>query len=357
MCKRYHILRGGYSQLASIHEVAKRAGVSTATVSRVISKKGYVSEKSKKYVEDAMSELEYIPSKAARNLARRKKFNLGMFYSSRIARFLCPNEQKSRTSEFYSILFQGMMETAKNFGFTIGRIGLSTDSVIDDKKYTADGIVLIGGDISPRLIEQVKRLEKPIVLVDQYIPEMGVDCVVSNGFNGAVDAVNSLIAKGARKIIHIHGPLTHYGFKSRYEGYVEAMKSHGLFPLTYDCDDLYDEQGHAKGPEDIIHAVQRAFRQSGKPEAIFTSNDPIAYRVMEALEQMGYPIPQEIRMVGFDDLSFSATTHPPLSSVKVFQYEMGSLAVDRMRQLLYLENIHPITMSLYTKYIERKSSE
>jgi LacI family transcriptional regulator len=206
--------------------------------------------------------------------------------------------------------------------------------------------LLIGGDISVEDVTLFRENQKPFILVDQHLKGCSVDSIVSNGYDGTVSCVSHLIEKGYRKIFHIHGPLLHYGFKDRYEGYRDTMKQYGFFPRTFLCDDIKDDF-------DVL--LPQIFKHEGVPDCIFAGNDSMAKKILAYFSKSGFRVPEDIGLAGFDDAIFASTISPSLSTVKVYRYEMGDLATERIRQLLYDENIHPVKISLHTSFIKRDS--
>ena len=330
--------------MSSIVEVAKLAGVSTATVSRVLSGKGYVSDKTKKIVNQVIEELGYQPSKTASVLARRKKHRIGVVFSKRIINFEKREEKLFSGDGFYSIVYKGIKDKAEKYGFKMELFVLENLSTVNFEE--CDGFLLVGGDFTTDDIQQYKQTKKPFVLIDQHLKGYSLDSVVSNGYDGAISCIDYLIEQGYKKIYHIHGPLSHYGFKDRFDGYVDGMQMHGFFPRTFLCDDIND---------DFNIIIPQIIKHTGIPDCIFAGNDNMAKKILTYLLAEGYKVPDDIAVVGFDDMLFSSILKPALSTVKVYKYEMGDLAVDRLRQLLYDENIHPVKISLHTTFIKRES--
>ncbi len=330
--------------MSSIVEVARLAGVSTATVSRVISGKGYVSEKTKIIVNQVIEELGYKPSKTASTLARRKKHKISVVFSQRIINLEKKGSHFFESDGFYSIVYKGIKDKAEKYGIDFDIHVLERHSNSISNIY--DGFLLVGGDFTIEDIEKYKKANKPFVLIDQHLKGYSIDSVVSNGYDGAISCINYLIKNGYNKIFHIHGPLSHYGFKDRFDGYVDGMQMHGFFPRTFLCDDIND---------DFNIIIPQIIKHTGIPDCIFAGNDNMAKKIMCYLLSEGYKIPEDIALVGFDDMLFSSQLNPALSTVKVYKHEMGDLAVDRLRQLIYEENIHPVKISLHTTFIKRGS--
>lgn len=324
-------------KMTRLIDVAKLAKVSTATVSRVINNNGYVSAKVRERVIKAIEELGYQPAKAARFLAKSgQNFDVGVVADDWVLKSIT-----TVIDEFYSIVYKGIIDFSKNHRMNIHLLD------VNSWDENADGFLLVGGGITKELVKEVKKTKKPMVLVDQYLPGLKVDYVVSDGYDGAVFAVDKLIFKGMKRIVHIHGPLSHFGFRDRYDGYMATMEMHGFMPKSYEFDEINDNMSA------IIDIMLRSY---GKPDAIFGSNDTAAIRAMEELKLRGFKIPDDVSIVGFDDIMSASLVSPKLTTLKIFKYDLGSIAARRLFNLLMGEEKHPVKISLFTQYIEREST-
>jgi len=322
---------------AKLSDVARLAEVSTATVSRVLNKSGYVSQKSREKVLLAVEELEYSPSRVASFLASRKlTFNVGIVAGKRLFRIL-----SDKSDQFYTIVLNGMEAFFKSNNIR-GEL-VPNDEFSND----FDGYLMIGGEIKENDVRRVKSSGKPVVLVDQYLAGVKVDCVVSDGYDGAIYGIRKLLSKGLKKIVNIHGPLSHFGFKDRYDGYVSAMEGAGLLPKAFE----FDEENDNMSP--IIDLLLSRY---GLPDAVFGCNDTAAIRAMEELQARGVRIPKDVSIIGFDDIVSSSATCPPLTTFKIFKHEMGAVASRRLQSLLIGNEPHPTKISLFTEFVQREST-
>jgi len=320
--------------VATIEEVAKLAGVSTATVSRVLNHHEYVSERTRIRVWEVVKNLGYQPKIFARTLASRKTFTIGIVVSRRIVDIL-----GSEVGSFYKVVLKALYDHREEFRFSTEQL------VLEETKpsNSFDGYLIVGSDAS---CEQVKAFSQSakVVLVDHYVDGLRVNSVVSDGYGGMFYVTERFIAKGKSRIVHLHGPLTFYGFRDRYAGYVAAMQKNGLLPVRYEYDDLHEE----------IDGVLKKILQNRKPEVILCSNDIIALRTVRCLKKWGYSIPRDISVVGFDDIAQSEVAS--LSTLRVQKYEMGYHAAKRLYELLIGHGPYPCKMCLYTSFIRRESS-
>lgn len=322
---------------SNLKDVAELAGVSTATVSRVINNKGYISEQTKRKVIKAVNELNYLPTKTARFLAKKgQTYNVAIISGERVL-----DSISSHPDEFYTVVVKGITDFAKKHRLNTHFLKMR------ESEYIYDGYLLLGGEITDDYVKDLKSTHKPVVLVDQYIPGLKIDCVVSDGYDGAVYGIEYLIKKGLKKIVTFHGPLSHFGFKDRYDGYVAAMENHGLLPKTYEYDEIGDNMSN------LIDMILRTY---GKPEGIFGTNDTAAIRAMEELQKRDFKIPEDISVMGFDDIVSASSVTPSLTTLKIFKYELGSVAARRLYTLLMGEEEHPTKTSLFTHFIKREST-
>ncbi len=323
--------------MATIEDVARLAGVSTATVSRVINRLGPVSERTRLRVWKAIETLRYSPHIVYKLAKSKKVFSVAICISERIRKLLKNHE----VGQFYDIVLESVEDVSKERNLRVSLQPLET------VRNRFDGYLLLGADVDSAILSRFKNFRKPFLLVDHCIPGKRVDCVVSDGYYGAFHAVNHLVKKGFKRIVHVHGPLNSHGFRSRFDGYMIAMEKAGLIPKTYEYDDV------SNNISSVMDAVLRSY---GIPEAIFASNDITAMKIINDLKVRGLKVPDDVEVVGFDDIPLAESFDPPLTTVKVFKYEMGSLACKRLRELLLGYDTHPVQILVSTKFVRRKSS-
>ncbi len=317
--------------MITIRDVAKRAGVSVATVSRVINNRGKVSIRTRERVLMAMKELGFSPRPWAQFLAApKRKFTVAVVVTERISRTMTGDG-------FYKYVFDGIKEVSEQSGVKLERIKPSKDA-------SFDGYLLIGADFNREDVELYRSMGKPLVMVDHYIPGMKIDAVVSDGYGGAFNAVSKLIEMGHRRIVHIHNPLKAYSFRERYDGFFGAMEKYGLFPKVYEFDDMGDNM------DAVIELMLNTY---GVPDAVFTSNDFAAIRAYEELTKRGIRIPEDVSLIGFDDST--ASEELGISSVRVYKEELGSFGMRRLITLMTGQDTHPAKISLFTELVIRES--
>ncbi len=327
----------------NIREIAKKADVSIATVSRVLNNSENVSSSTREKVLEILKKYEFEMDPWAKRLAsKRNVTHVFIMVSRRILRFL-----DLKGKEFYSVVVNGI-QNAANMNRSVTKIVEMETNLDEEKLKGVDGVLLVGGDTTAEHVRFFKKIGMPLVLVDQYIPTVKVDCVVSNGYDGASYAVKYLISQHFKKIVHIHGFLNHFGFKDRYNGYVATMEQNNLLPKDYEYND--------EVMEDMKPLMDKMFNIYGVPEAIFASNDSIAMKVIETLMSFHIKVPEDVSVIGFDGIEKGKHFTPSLSTLKVPMHEMGSLALKRLIDIVYNQDVYPVKISLFTEFIKRGSS-
>ena len=320
--------------MATIRDVAKKAGVSIATVSRVLNGSSKVSEKTREKVLKAVRELGYSPRPWAKYLALpRGRMVAGIVVTKRIKRYM-------KKGAFYHEVMKGVKLVSKESGVQVALMERGKES-------EADGYLLIGADFGYEDVERIREsFGKPLVLVDNHLPGLKIDAVISDGYGGAMAVVDELVAHGMKRIVHIHSILSVFSFRERFNGYVDAMHKSGLMPKFYEFDDVSDN---------MSYVVDLMLNSYGVPQAIFTSNDFAAVRLMKELKKRGLNAPVDPYIVGFDD-SPEAERYG-ISSVRVFKSELGSFGMRRLITLMLNQDTHPAKISLFTELVMRAPLE
>jgi DNA-binding LacI/PurR family transcriptional regulator len=312
--------------IVTIRDVAKRAGVSISTASRALNDSGPVKEKTKMRVLKAAKEINYTPNAIARGLVTRKTGNIG---------FILPTSVKDGTSNpFYSRVFQGVEAETRERNYHL------IFSVFDEgekelprmvREKNIDAVIL-ASKIDEEFILKLKERGIPLVLVDHTIRGENVDSVVIDNFGGACKAVNHLIELGHRRIGFIRGPQDRPSFIQRFEGYKETLNRTGLEydeKIVWEADLDFD---------DAYRVMKRKMKIELFPSAIFAATDIIALAAAKAIREEGLRIPQDVSLVGFDDILQAKQARPSLTTIRVFKQEMGRVAVRKI-----LESIDNIT--------------
>jgi len=295
--------------MTTIHDVARLAGVSPITVSRLINNSGYVSQKTRERVQAAIDELGYVPNVIARSL-RSKRTNTFALLITDI------------TNPFFTSLARGVEDAASDAGFNV--FFCNTDeSMQEEEKYVnlvlqkqVDGILFVPAHSASPSIERILEQGTPVVILDRRVTNAKVDVVRCDSELGAYQLIRLLIEKGHRLIAVLTGPEVVSTAEDRVRGYWRAMTEAGLAnpDLVF-----YGSFTQASGYEN----AQRALSLSPQPTAFFAGNNFIADGALRALQDAGLKIPGDVSLVTFDDLPLSAVLEPVLTVARQPAYEMG----------------------------------
>lgn len=300
--------------MATIHDVAKKAGVAPITVSRVINNSGYVSDKVRMKVNEAVQELGYVPNVLARSLKSKRTHTLALVLTD-------------MTNPFFNILARGVEDTASENGFNV--IFCNTDeSQTEENKYIqlllqkqVDGILLVPASSGLESIELIRQQNTPLVIVDRRVQCGDVDMVYGDSEGGAYQLTEYLINLGHRHISFLGGPQIVSTSEDRLKGYQRAMEDNKLQDYI-DC--YYGKYTQQSG----IDLTRQLFSRSKKPTALVASNNLIAIGVLSAFREMKIKVPEEVAVVAFDDIPENLNINPFLTVVAQPPHEMGKKATE-----------------------------
>lgn len=332
-----------------INDVAKKANVSKATVSKVFNNSKEIGEKTRLKVLKAIKELDYHPSAMARGLSTKKTGNLAFMLNRRFY---------FRSEAFYTRILRGAELRAEKYGY---HIILSTiddkmekkrvlSSVVREKKV--DGVIL-AGKIDNNFIKNLNRTGIPIVLVDYHLGREKINCVLIDNVGSAYEAVMHLGKKGHKRIGLISGFFEHPSPSERWEGYKMALQDLGL---PYD-EELVITDEKETDVDNGYHAMKKILQLAKVPTAIFAQNDWMAIGAMKAIREKGLDVPRDISIVGFDDVEAGLHAVPPLTTVRVYKEEMGGKAVDRLLEMMGDKTTRQEKIVMSTELVVRSSVE
>ena len=333
--------------MATIKDVAKRAGVSPASVSKVINKKPHVSKRTKAKVLKAIQQLDYEPHAIARKLAMKTTENVG---------FIIRSSAKGRTNPFYVKILDGVESIVKKKGFNLlfstveEKLETSESLPKKIKESNVDGVIIIG-IVDNNLIDRILKKQIPLVLVDYYLKGKELNYVLTGDLQGAYEAVSYLIHLGHRKITMINGPQAHTSFLDRFRGYKLALLDHGI---KYEKE--YVQTASEAETENGYRSGKHILELRHPPSAVFCANDNIAIGVIKAARDKGLQIPENISVVGFDDIEQASHTEPPLTTIRVYNEEMGERAAQKLIEVIGNKDKRPERIIIPTKLIARESA-
>ncbi|MBO8161829.1 MAG: LacI family DNA-binding transcriptional regulator [Thermosipho sp. (in: Bacteria)] len=299
----------------SIKEVAKKAGVSISTVSRVLNNSAPVSDELRARVEKAIKELGYYPSNIAKSLRKGRTGTIG---------FILPDI----TNPFFANVVRGAEDYLRKKGYTL--ILCNSDQDKDQEVQLLetliskhiDGLLFTGtGEFNSLLVEKIEKGLK-VVFLDRIIKGINSSYVIVDNREGMNILIDYLIKTGHKHFVFINGNKETFSARIRYETFIKKMNENKLRFKHYFTNFSY-EAGYkfAKKLQTI-------------PDAIICGNDLIAYGVIDAIEEKGYKVPDDVSVTGFDDIPFSRHYKPPLTTVRQPMYEMGKKAADLLLKIV-----------------------
>ncbi|MFD0588614.1 LacI family DNA-binding transcriptional regulator [Paenibacillus sp. GCM10027627] len=294
----------------NIFDVARKSGLSVVTVSRVINNADTVREKNRTKVLEAMKELGYHPSAAARSLALGKTGVIGLTIMTLNDSFLDAVvkeiNDKLAAHRYLLALFISQEDESdlRNAIFQEDRV---------------DGMIVLSPANETRYAEELTRKDIPYVFIDNQLESSEAPSVQVDNFRGGYDATKHLIDLGHREIAHISGPAPFLSSKERVRGYLAAMEEAGLAPRI--------EQGNFDIPSGS-EIAENWIKEGELPTAIFAADDMMAFGVMDALKNGGLRIPDDVSVVGYDDQLFSAQFRPRLTTVSQPVGRIGTEAIE-----------------------------
>jgi LacI family transcriptional regulator len=303
----------------SIREVARQAGVSVATVSRVLNQTGPVRDETRQRVLERVASLGYVPHSAARSLSLRRTQSIGV---------VLPDLH----GEFFSELIRGIDRVARRAGYHVLVSGSHSDpaeieAVLRALHGRVDGLILMpmGLQADVRRARLPRRL--PVVLLNDSDPDTEHDSIRIDNRGGARSATEHLIELGHRRIAFVCGPAHNSDAAERLAGFRDALAARGFAVLPEDLleGDFREDSGYRAGS-------LLARRASPRPTAVFAANDAMAIGCRSALREHGLAVPGDVALVGFDDIPIARFLDPPLTSVRVAIAELGSRAMERLLQ-------------------------
>ncbi|WP_299610346.1 LacI family DNA-binding transcriptional regulator [uncultured Tateyamaria sp.] len=278
------------------YDVAKAAGVSQPTVSRVFSRSASVDPAKAERVRAVARELGYIPNLVARSLNSGNSFRIGI-----VLAYL--------KNGFFGEALQDLSKALNKQGYSVtvyfaGNSSDEVDAIVDDLLADqVDGIVLASISLSNALVSRVRKSGIPCVLFNRGQSDPGTSMVTASNFEGGKQATEFLIKAGHKRIAHLAGWRKALNGVDRRDGFLAAMESAGLNPLA--CVDCHFRRNVA------MEETRKLFAQNEVPDALFVANDHMAFGVLEVLrEELGLRVPEDVSVIGYDDA--------PMASWKTF---------------------------------------
>jgi LacI family transcriptional regulator len=333
----------------TIKDVAKKAGVSITTVSFVLNNRTdvVISEEVKKRVLKVAREMDYHPSAMAAGLAGKRTRNLGVVFYQ---------EDKVISNQFYSFVIEGIVKETIEKGFNLFFSYMesaydgyqSLPKIVREKNV--DGVLVIWRS-DPQMIADIKERRIPVVAIDNHPVLKGVDTIQTDNKQGAILAVEHLLSLGHRQIGCLSIADKRPSIQEREEGWRAAHAKNNTplnKDLLFECENLSFHGGYEKA-KDIL-------KKNKKMTALFCANDEMAAGVLRAAHEVGKRVPEDLSVVGFDNITMSNYTDPPLTTVSAAKEFMGKLAVSRLFELIENKDTPPRRQEVPVELIVRAST-
>ena len=328
-----------------LKQIAKQVGVSTATVSRVLNDQPGVSAEVRKKVLKVAAEANYRPNQTARSLATSKSQTIG---------FVIHKEKYAFSDDpFYPQILSGAEEYLSENGYHV------LITLLDEKnkqpqnlpmirQRLVDGLILAGPFIQASAVMGIAGTKIPFVLVDNTLSQYPVNCVLTDDEGGAYSGVRHLIEKHQhKKIVFLSGPQEWISNRERLRGYERAVREFGLEPHV-----IYAEETTIASGEKMI---KQALEKWSDLTAVYGVNDSVAIGAIRAAAQLGRSTPDDLGVMGFDDISWAAANQPSLSTVKIFTQRMGYLAAQCLLNSIQQPGLPPTKTLVTTELVIRES--
>jgi DNA-binding LacI/PurR family transcriptional regulator len=330
--------------LASIFDISRITGISKSTVQRVLSGTGSFSEDVAKRVWDTARQLNYQPNGLARAIKTKQSNVIGVI--------IYRNHMPIISHPFYGPILDSVASELKKHGYGILLLPDSEVTLASGKwlvERRVDGLVLLS-QITRDIIDYFKNVSIPFVLVNNSEMVDGVNYIVNDDYQGAYDAACHLIRLGYRRIAYVSGPVKHRSYRLRMQGFQAALREHGLGI----------SQDHIFEGNPVLETGCEAAKQflsiQPRPDAIFASNDMMAIGVLKEISHTSLRVPNDIALVGFDDIEYSKFTTPELTTVHVDKAAMGRIAAEKLISILTHNHLPPEAIILPTNLVIRESS-
>ncbi|MBM7587333.1 LacI family repressor for deo operon, udp, cdd, tsx, nupC, and nupG [Bacillus pakistanensis] len=327
--------------MIKLKEVAERANVSTATVSRVLSNTGKVTEKTRKKVLAAMEELNYQPNFLARQLRKLE---------TKTILVVVPDIANT----FFSKVIRGIESVALQNDYQV-LLGDSQNNSQSESQYLnhlrykqVDGVILLTARTDSRLIEDLSD-DYPVVLACEYLEGSRIPTVSIDNISSARKITDHLIKQGHQRIAHISGPMNIILGRDRLKGYEQAMTQN-----RYEIDQVLVQEGDFSY-ESGYKLMEKFLALQNPPTAVFAANDEMAIGAIKAIKKHRLSVPEDIAVVGFDDIEMASIIEPELTTVAQPTFEIGSTAMDLLLCLMKKEQLTKKQYVLEDQLVIRQS--
>lgn len=335
----------------TIYDIAKLANTSVATVSRVLNDSGYpVKDSLKRRVLEAADKLNYVPNLVGRQLKTNTSNEIGVIIPS-------------ISNPYYTLLISGLEHVAKENEYNILLCNSNGDPKLE-KKYLdylfqkqVSGIIISSVNDDVKYLKDLQDNGLKIVAFEQDI-DLNCNKINFDYFRGGYIAAEHLIKKGHTAIGFISAPLTRHSRTKVYEGFLTCLEKNNV-TVNKKFIKIAEEKeasGQVYEYQNGKNLIKELVKEQSLPTALFCINDMTAFGAMQQLQNNGYKIPEDMSIVGFDNIDISEMVTPPLTTIDQCTYEMGMLAAEALIQSFKDKTRKPISTLLQPTLLEREST-
>lgn len=322
--------------MPTIKDVAKEANVSVATVSRVINNTGYVNDETRKIVEAVIEKVGYVPNQLARSLYTKKSNIIGL---------IVPHI----STYYFSELIESLEDAITKKGYKLMIFNSKDDIALEKEyikvfnQYSIDALILVANTKSTKAYMKMKI---PILTIDHIIDD-SIPSITCDNVQGGRLAAEKLVSTGVKKVIHFRGPSVLITVVDRSKGFYNVMDKNNIEVKSFDLDfrtpDLNDMEMFVKKHPDV--------------DAIFCSSDVIAMYAMSVLNKLKYSIPEDVQVIGFDNIDLCEVLIPRLTTVAQPILEIGKISIDKILKMINKTNLFEMHSVVPVELIERNSTK
>lgn len=336
------------TQRVTMEDIARRAGVSLATVSLALRDKPGINEETRRRVFDAAQALGYQKRPSLTLGGGAQIQQLGALMKARA-------DDPPYANPFYGPILASVEAACRRrqINLLVAAVPVDVDNhpeelprmLVEDQ---LDAVILVGAFVDHTIARLLQRPGKPVVLIDAYATDASYDAVVSDNYRGAYSAVSHLVEAGHRHIALVGTlPDAYPSIAERRRGYEQALRDHAI-------EERYFADAHLVHTE-VAEATAALLRRFPHVTALFCANDMVALEALAAARALGRQLPEELSVVGFDDIETAAHVTPALTTMHVDKAAMGRLAVQLLLHRLEAPGSSPVTAVLRPTLVERQS--
>jgi LacI family transcriptional regulator len=328
----------------TLEDIARMSGVSRSTVSRVINGDRNVSEQTRLNVQSIIQSIDFVPNLAARGLAAGHTRVIGLVIPTGVMAIF--------TDPYFPLVIQGVSSACNARGYSV-MLWLAEPEyerrTISQIMYNGliDGVVVSSMQVNDPLIERLSESKQPFITIGRHPTNDKINYVDIDNRAGAYQGVSHILRTGHKRVGVINGPHNTIASQDRYQGYLDALRERGvsLIPELVAEGEFSDTTGYLAMKHLLPHC----------PDAVFVASDAMAFAAMRAIQEAGLRIPEDIAVVGFDDLPAAATSTPPLTTVRQAIQRTGSIAAEVLVDMIEHpdQSVHRIVLP--TELVYRSS--